>query len=245
MELKRKAAEEEEGGGGEHVPRWAIIWLDMMNSLLALFIALFAFSEPARAKIISLVISLRETLGVLTGEPFPEKKQEALISTEGLGPIPGKPTGLLMSALEEIRKEIQTRGEVAGLLFRVFGTREGPVIRISTQLLFEPGSAELKPEGKKVLKILAKYLKLTQARIRIEGHTDDIPIRTPQFPSNWELSAARAAAVARVLEEYGVPREWMEVVGYADTKPIVPNTSPENRAMNRRVEIKIINPKIR
>ncbi len=227
------------GGGGEHAPRWAIIWLDMMNSLLALFIALFAYSEPKRMKIISVVMSLRETLGILGGEPFPEKKIEALISTPGLGPIMGKPTGFLMSAIEEMKKEVETGAEQRGLLFRVYGTEEGPVVSLPSDILFAPGSAELSGKGEKALSILAKYLSAIQANIVVEGHTDDIPISSERYPSNWELSAARAAAVARFLEKSGVPKRVLSVVGYADTRPIVPNISPENRTRNRRVEIKL------
>ena len=227
------------GGAGEEAPRWTIIWLDMMNSLLALFIALFAYSEPKRMKIISVVMSLRETLGVLGGEPFPEKKLESLISTPGLGPLMGKPTGFLMSAIEEIKKVVETGAEQRGLLFRVYGTKEGPVISLPSKFLFKEGSAELSPTGKKILRILAKYLSAMQSLIIVEGHTDDIPVRSPIYPSNWELSAARAAAVARYLEKYGVPHERLSIAGYADTRPIVPNTSPENRMQNRRVEIKL------
>jgi chemotaxis protein MotB len=233
----RKA--ESGGGGGEHAPRWAIIWLDMMNSLLALFIAMFAFSEPKRTKIISVVVSLREALGVLSGDPFPEKKLEAMISTPGLGPLSGKPTGFLMSAIEEIKKEVETGAEQRGLLFRVYGTQEGAVVSLPSDILFEPGSASLSEKGEKAISILAKYISAIQADIVVEGHTDDIPITSPIYPSNWELSSARAAAVARVLEKYGVPHNRISVSGFADTKPIVPNISPENRMKNRRVEIKL------
>lgn len=229
------------GGGGEHAPRWAIIWLDMMNSLLALFIAMFAYSEPKRMKIVAVVTSLRETLGVLEGEPFPEKKLEVLLSTPGLGPMPGKPTGYLMSAIEEIKKEVETGAEQRGLLFRVYGTEEGPVVSLPSDLLFDPASAELSEKGKKAIRILAKYLAAIQADILVEGHTDDIPVKSPIYKSNWELSAARAAEVVRVLEEGGVPHHRLSIIGYADTKPIVPNISPENRQKNRRVEIKLKN----
>jgi len=236
METLKKA---EGGGGGEQAPRWSIIWLDMMNSLLALFIAMFSFSEPKRTKIISIFMSLRESLGIMTGEPFPEKKMESMISTPGLGPLAGKPTGFLMSAIEEIKKEVETGAEQRGLLFRVYGTQEGPVVSLPSDILFEPGSAELSLKGEKVLSILAKYISAIQANIIVEGHTDDIPVRSEKYPSNWELSSARASAVARILEKYGVPHDKISVVGYADTKPILPNVSPENRAQNRRVEIKL------
>ena len=199
------------GGGGEQAPRWAIIWLDMMNSLLALFIAMFAFSEPKRTKIISVVVSLREALGILSGEPFPEKKLESMISTPGLGPLSGKPTGFLMSAIEEIKKEVETGAEQRGLLFRVYGTQEGAVISLPSDILFEPGSASLSEKGEKAISILAKYISAIQADIVVEGHTDDIPITSPIYPSNWELSSARAAAVARVLEKYGVPHNRISV----------------------------------
>lgn len=221
-------------------PPWMMTYGDMMTLLLVFFVALLAMSELKRIKIVSVVVSLRKALGVMKRDVTPELRTERVVSTPAIAPIPGKPTGLEMSAIEEIRKEIETRAEVKGTLFQVVGTVEGPVIRIKEELLFDQGLARVKPDGRKYLLRIAKYIAATQSTVRVEGHTDDVPISTRRFPSNWELSVARATAVLRILVEGGVPKSRIHAAGFADTRPIVPNTSAENRAMNRRVEIKLL-----
>jgi chemotaxis protein MotB len=107
-------------------------------------------------------------------------------------------------------------------------------------LLFESGSAELKPEAKAVLDTIAEILKFLPNKIRIEGHTDDRPIRSARFPSNWHLSVARALNTAYYLMSKGVNPEKISIAGYSEYRPIAPNDSEENRAKNRRVDIVII-----
>jgi chemotaxis protein MotB len=108
------------------------------------------------------------------------------------------------------------------------------------RLLFESGSAELKPEAKAVLDTIAEILKFLPNKIRIEGHTDDRPIRSARFPSNWHLSVARALNTAYYLMSKGVNPEKISIAGYSEYRPIAPNDSEENRAKNRRVDIVII-----
>jgi chemotaxis protein MotB len=121
-------------------------------------------------------------------------------------------------------------------------------IEINSAAFFDKGSAVLSAPGKVILVGVAGNLKSDQYRdyrITVEGHTDDTPISTPQFPSNWELSTARAAAVARSLIEMGIPAQKLRAAGYADTYPKVPNRDasgnpiPENQAKNRRVVIEL------
>ena len=221
-------------------PLFMMTWGDMMTLLLTFFVALIAMAQFNIIKVTAVVTSLKRAMGVLEHDTSPEKKREMMVSSPAIGPIPGKPTGAEMSAVEELKKEIELRAEVSGTLFQVLGTQEGSVIRMKEELLFDPGSAELKPEGKAFLERIAKYLSQTPYTIRVEGHTDDRPIRTEKFPSNWELSSARSASVVHILEESGVAKDRLSAVGYADTIPLLPNTSPENRALNRRVEIKLI-----
>jgi chemotaxis protein MotB len=111
-------------------------------------------------------------------------------------------------------------------------------VRALDQILFDPGSAEIKPHGRDVLAKVAKQLaKASDRAVRVEGHTDDRPIRTERFPSNWELSVGRAATVARFLGENGVAPTRLEVVGYGEFRPIAANDTAQNRARNRRIEI--------
>lgn len=112
------------------------------------------------------------------------------------------------------------------------------IIRIREKGSFVSGSAELKPEYRDVMHEVQSVLVLKPGSIRVQGHSDDIPIQTSRFRSNWELSAARAVSVAHELMRGGiVSSSRFEVSGKADTQPLVPNTSAENRARNRRVEI--------
>jgi flagellar motor protein MotB len=121
-----------------------------------------------------------------------------------------------------------------------FKTRPAPFAQLLEREYFDSGSAKLKPEGVKKLKQLSADLKAKAGAdkdIRIEGHTDDRPIHTAQFPSNWELSSARANAVVRELHNDGINGEQLLAVGYGASRPAAPNTSAESRAKNRRVEI--------
>jgi chemotaxis protein MotB len=110
---------------------------------------------------------------------------------------------------------------------------------LQEKILFSPGCAELKPEIYPILDKLYEMLK--DLPNPVEGHTDSIPISTEKFPSNWELSTARASSIVRYFIAKGINPERLKASGYADTKPIASNAAPKGRAQNRRVEIVILN----
>ena len=116
-------------------------------------------------------------------------------------------------------------------------------VEINSDILFPPGSATLDASARQTLGTLADVLQDVPNGVRVEGHTDNLPIESWLYPSNWELSSARASRVARLLIDQGVPRDRMRVEGLADTQPVSPNTDadgrpiPENQAQNRRVVI--------
>jgi chemotaxis protein MotB len=115
------------------------------------------------------------------------------------------------------------------------------VITIPDQVLFNSGEAAVRPEALRFLEGLGTAILELNRHTRVEGHTDNVPIRTAQFPSNWELSAARSVMVVRVLSElYGVPADHLAAVGLADTRPVTANSDAEQRAKNRRVEVVIL-----
>lgn len=117
----------------------------------------------------------------------------------------------------------------------------GLMIRFLDTTLFDLGKADLKPAARVILDNVAEILITLPNRIRVEGHTDNIPINTYLFPSNWELSTARATTVVRYfLEQYGFPPTQFSAAGYGEWHPVVPNDSMENRAQNRRVDIVIL-----
>lgn len=114
-------------------------------------------------------------------------------------------------------------------------------VNMVDRILFDSGSAKVKATGMKVLEQIGKVLKEVKDKdIRIEGHTDNVPISPKlesKFPSNWELSAARATAVARHLQSSGIEPSRLVVVGFGENRPISPNDTPEHRMLNRRIEI--------
>ena len=112
------------------------------------------------------------------------------------------------------------------------------VVKLPASVLFASGSAELSDGGKQALAEVAAVLKqMPDRRFTVGGHTDNVPIRTPRFPSNWELSTARAVEVTRLLIEAGMRPEVVGAAGYAEFDPVADNSTPEGRAQNRRIEI--------
>ena len=118
------------------------------------------------------------------------------------------------------------------------------LVKLQNDILFSPGSAGVKPEGKEVLGQLAQVLSSVPDRnFQVTGHTDDVPIHSAQFPSNWELSSQRAINVVNILTGAGLDPKHVSAAGYAENDPVAPNDSPENKQKNRRIEI-VVQPNI-
>jgi len=142
--------------------------------------------------------------------------------------------------LEQLKKALKE--QIAAGSIEVSGDNERTIIRIREKGSFSSGNATLSSKFKPVLMKIAAALEKTPGKIHISGHTDNIPISTFRFRSNWELSSARAVSILehilRITKK--IPNERIVIQGYADTVPLVPNTTPTNRATNRRVEIEVI-----
>lgn len=141
--------------------------------------------------------------------------------------------------LEEYRsmlKQLKSMIDAGKLNVRV--VRNKMVVELPEAVLFASGSAKLKEEGVRVLAEVGPVLaSLGERQFQVGGHTDNKPIRTKRFPSNWELSGARGIEVTKLLIEYGVPATRISAAAYADTQPVASNDTPEGRALNRRIEI--------
>lgn len=151
--------------------------------------------------------------------------------------------------IEQLREEnqtIQTQLDQAVKGGETSTEDQSVVLRLPNRVLFELGSAYLSREGKTALRSAAEVLGEHPDRtIRVEGHADTLPITTPRYPSNWELSSHRATNVLRFLvDDQGIGRRRITAVGYGEYHPLVPNNSPENRAKNRRVEIALHPPEL-
>jgi chemotaxis protein MotB len=122
-------------------------------------------------------------------------------------------------------------------------TDQGVVITIADSLMFESGRAEIRAEALPILENLAEIMAANASvkEVRVQGHTDNVPINSALFPSNWELSAVRAAMVTRAMTElYGMQPEKISAVGFGEFRPVADNLTPENREKNRRVELLIL-----
>lgn len=198
---------------------WLLTYLDVITLLLVMMIVMLTFTEPSNTP--------SQTAG--RSNAFLAAMSEAKSKN---------PTG----ASEATAKDLGLDNLGDGIDVSV---QEGVVsFRISSEILFDSGESDLKPKGKIVVnKLIKVFNKAPNHQIVIEGHTDNVPIRSAQYPSNWELSSARASSVVRHLESQGVQSKRMRAVGYADTRPVQSNLTGIGRATNRRVEIVMEAPK--
>ena len=214
----KKREEEEESKD----PVWLTTFGDAMSLMLTFFVMLFAATSLNKSKIEPALGSLRGALGIM------QKTKPAIVST----PLVVEPT---QKIAQQISQFVISKGLTGKVKVKL--VRGGIRVSLASPILFELGKAELKQEIFPLLDEIAIILKKLPNEIVVEGHTDNLPIHTERFPSNWELSAARAINVAKYLIKKGVSPSRVGVVGYADSRPIYPNDTPEHRASNRRVEI--------
>lgn len=241
----------------ENSDRWLLTYSDLITLLLAFFVVMYSMSRidakkfgkmsehlqgafhsgDARGqasagesdlgsgalkigRLKTVAQNLRSSLGTskdrvsMGGQGVPMARADSVAAQSGF------------SAIEPISMEINERGLV---------------IHIVEAALFESGQATLKPEALTILDRIAKEIMNLPNQVRVEGHTDDRPITTTRFPSNWELSSARATSVVRFLiEKHDLSPERLSALGFGEYRPLAPNISDENRAKNRRVDIVVL-----
>jgi len=144
----------------------------------------------------------------------------------------------LLETVEQVEKYVRESG-LAGSM-AIDRAADRIVIRMTSAILFEEAQASLTPRAEGALAGLVPVLARAPSLLRVEGHTDDVPIRSAHFPSNWELSTARAISVLKYLEDRGIDRARLSVAGYGEFRPLAPNDSAERRSINRRVEIVVL-----
>ncbi len=229
----------------ENHDRWLISYADFITLLFAFFVVMYAISAVNESKYRVLASTLGSAFGKggptvempvpqLTEAPLPPevrqrslKEQQAIEEQEHMTTVANN----LLEAMGPLVKE----GKV-----RLTQSRRGVSIEINANVLFEAGRAELQPESLAVLRAVAQTLKNEPFKLEVTGHTDDVPIRSPLFASNWELSAVRATSVVRLLAENGIASGRLYAIGREASQPIASNATPEGRARNRRVELMIL-----
>ena len=206
-----------------------ITYADLITLLLGLFIILYAISNIDVVKYEKMMAALGNVFGT-------KNETVGLISNSNTG-------GSRISPIQALRGSLQSVIDQYGYgeNVKLLEDKRGITIRILDNILFTSGDAELNPKAESILHKLALVLKKVPNDIRVEGHTDNIPIKNNLFPSNWQLSVARATNTAYYLmKNEGLSPEKVSIVGYAEYKPIATNDTPEGRALNRRVDIVIL-----
>lgn len=262
MRRKRQRGRQEENVSHD---RWLVSYADFITLLFAFFVVLYASAQMDNRKIVRVANSIRgafQQLGVFTGTGGvvtsdkiivvqgdgggPPAQQLSAVqpcdvdangaSPPGRTPNPGVDTKALKSQLEQVlgddiqHKRVQMRVGPDGL-----------VISLREIGFFHSGEATLLADAKPTLTRLAKVLDEKNFEIRVEGHTDNVPIHTPNFNSNWELSTARATEVVTMLvRDYGFDPRFISVAGYGEFRPLAPNDTEEGRQNNRRIDLVVL-----
>jgi chemotaxis protein MotB len=218
--------------------RWLVSYADFITLLFAFFVVMYAISSVNEGR----YRVLGTAIGVAFRETEPDLRAPVQIAAgrmqkRGAAEAARARKQRAEQIMQQATEALATTGEARARL-----EDRGVVIEIGSGALFGAGEATLRPAGRSAIASLAATLRGQALRIEVEGHTDDTPIQTAVFPSNWELSAGRASAVVRQLQESGVEPARLAAVGYGEQRPATPNSSPEARARNRRVAIVLVDP---
>jgi chemotaxis protein MotB len=246
--------------------RWLVSYADFITLLFAFFVVLYASSQVDKRKVGKLALAIQvafQEMGVFqdsttevpidVAEPMPFSAAQAIENTErtaSLGRIVSHPEGALGTGvgiengdLAELQTELETAlaSEIKRKEIAMRREPDGLVISLREVGFFESGAAEMKSSSQAAFDRIAGMLRQRDYRLRIEGHTDNAPIHTAQFPSNWELSTTRATEIVRLLivrDGFGPDR--LSAAGFAEYHPVASNHTPEGRGMNRRVDIVVL-----
>lgn len=226
MSGRKKHGEHEKEPNHE---RWLLTYADLITLLMIFFVILYALSKVEASKFESLSTSLRFVFGgggSLIGQ-YP---------ANGVIPMPLESESGLDIVMEEYEKRLAQTGQQDNVAAAL--EERGLVITIQEKLAFEPGKADLTTRARAQLALLSKLLNQVNNYVRVEGHTDNVPLSGGTFRSNWNLSAARAANIADfMVREGNVTPQRVSAIGYGEYRPIASNSTDAGRARNRRVEI--------
>jgi chemotaxis protein MotB len=241
----------------ENHERWLVSYADFITLLFAFFVVMYAISSVNEGKYKVLSLSIVEAFkntpasekviyiqapipqaAVENGKPIPQ-----IIPMQKPSPAPLDSEKLqrrenMKSVANDLLKVMEPL--VKGGQVKVTESNRGISIEINASLLFETAKADLNPASKEVLNAVAKVIATDTHQIQVEGYTDNLPMKSPVFPSNWELSTARASSVIRLFSDNGVGGDRMVAIGYGDNRAVDSNDTPEGRARNRRVTVMIL-----
>ncbi len=211
---QKKTSQENEN---QNRDRWMISYADLLTLLLGLFIVMYAASDKNRAKLVV--------------ESFSGQNQG------GNGILPNQDS---KDDDDKFQKSLM-ENPVLMKKIKIRKIERGFVVSLNETGFFAPGDIKINQQAKKAIEVLAKSLKNSKAKIRVEGHTDSLPISNARYPSNWELSTARASAVLIKFVELGISPERLSAAGYGGFQPVASNETYEGRMQNRRVDVVVLN----
>lgn len=242
----------------ENHERWLVSYADFITLMFAFFVVMFASAQADKGRFKQISESVTRALENGTGAGMKQVVAEILGGTTadrgkgsaamkgpgGKAPVakpPAAPKSAdLRASLEYLNAELKS--EIESGKMRVSLEPRGLVVSLQQATFFPSGEDTVDPATYPSLGKVATAIVKLPNQVRLEGHTDAVPIHTARFRSNWNLSAARAIAVLELLNErFGVPRERLAIAGYAETAPVASNDSEEGRAHNRRVDIVVLN----
>ncbi|WP_374334653.1 flagellar motor protein MotD [Leeia sp.] len=245
--MRRHKHEEEH----ENHERWLVSYADFITLLFAFFVVMYAISQVNEGKYRVLSDSLVQAF---QAQGAPNSQLVTLPDPQTAPQLPSRPTRIpplvqpdpeaqqttqrmktLGSDLLKVMQPMINEGQV-----KVSQTKRGISLEISASVLFAPADARLNPDSVKVLSAVADLLAREENAIQVEGYTDNTPISTPQYPSNWELSSARASSVIRLFVERGVKPDRLSAIGYAENRAKASNADEGGRSKNRRVQVTIL-----
>ncbi|MCX6378685.1 MAG: OmpA family protein [Armatimonadetes bacterium] len=219
----------------ENLDRWLLTYADLITLLTIFFLLLYSMSVVSRGKFSSLASSVR---GSLT----PPKVS---VTSNGAGVLPGSPQSenseqKYVQSMQNLNQYVEQH-RLKDKVSVAQETRGIVISMLADNMLFERGKAEVQGGASPLMAKVSRLLQTVKNTVQVEGHTCDLKINTPQFPSNWELSTSRAGAIVREFtERYSLDAKRFRAAGYASIRPVVPNISEGNRARNRRVDIVIM-----
>ena len=243
MRKPRRKHEEEH----ENHERWLVSYADFITLLFAFFVVMYSISQVNEGKYKVLANSINAAFHAIPGasagvlpstvpaQPIvPPTKTPSEIRLEQMKRQNQERMRSIAQAIIEALRPLVKDGKV-----RVTEGALGITVEVNASILFQPGESRMEESAIRSMTTLGQILAIANFPVQVEGFTDNIPISTTQFPSNWELSGARASSVVRLFIENGVAADKLIAIGYADQKPIADNATPEGRMRNRRVAITI------
>ncbi len=222
----------------EHVnhERWLVSYADFITLLFAFFVVMFAVSQVDSKKVGRFTEAFSKAVGI---DVFPMNGQSLLSGGRTPDETSGQAEQGVLSVIDDLRKTLAVMAANKDTLqgLQVIKMRNELVLRLPEGVFFDSGDARVKETTTRMLKVLLPEIKQRPVEVRIEGHTDNRPIASGRFHSNWELSTARASAVMTIFLAEGMLPERTSIAGYAEFRPIADNSTDEGRKQNRRVDL--------